>query len=227
MFMQYPAVKTAFAVTLAVGLAAGCQTTDPYTGETKTTSATYGALIGAGAGAAIGMISGDDAKERRQRALIGAGVGALAGGAVGAYMDKQEDELRRVMRDSGVTVTRKGDDVILNMPGNVTFRTDSADLNAQFYKVLDGVALVAKKYDKTIIEVAGHTDSTGTAEYNRQLSQRRATSVADYLTSRGVAQARMMTAAGGEDHPIASNATEQGRAANRRVEVTLAPLTAS
>jgi outer membrane protein OmpA-like peptidoglycan-associated protein len=141
-------------------------------------------------------------------------------------MDKQEDELRRVMRDSGVTVTRKGDDVILNMPGNVTFRTDSADLNAQFYKVLDGVALVAKKYDKTIIEVAGHTDSTGTAEYNRQLSQRRASSVAGYLVSRGVMQARIMTAAGGEDHPIASNATDQGRAANRRVEITLTPLTA-
>ena len=227
MFMQYPAVKTAFAVTLAVGLAAGCQTTDPYTGETKTTSATYGALIGAGAGAAIGMISGDDSKERRKRALIGAGVGALAGGAVGAYMDKQEDELRRVMRDSGVTVTRKGDDVILNMPGNVTFRTDSADLNAQFYKVLDGVAQVAKKYDKTIIEVAGHTDSTGTSEYNRQLSQRRASSVAGYLVSRGVMQARIMTAGGGEDHPIASNATPEGRAANRRVEITLAPLTAS
>lgn len=227
MLTKNSSVKAALVALLAVGLAAGCQTTDPYTGETKTTSATYGALIGAGAGAAVGMISGNDAKQRRQRALIGAGVGALAGGAVGAYMDKQEDELRKVMRDSGVTVTRKGDDIILNMPGNVTFRTDSADLNAQFYKVLDGVALVAKKYDRTIIEVAGHTDSTGTAEYNRQLSQRRATSVADYLVSRGVAQARMMTAGGGEDHPIASNATEQGRASNRRVEVTLAPLTAS
>lgn len=227
MFTRKPVLKAAVVTVLAAGIAAGCQTTDPYTGETKTTSATYGALIGAGAGAAVGMISGRDAKQRRQRALIGAGVGALAGGAVGAYMDKQEDELRRVMRDSGVTVTRKGDDIILNMPSNITFRTDSADLNSQFYKVLDGVALVAKKYDKTIIEVAGHTDSTGTAEYNRGLSQRRANSVADYLMTRGVARARLMTAAGGEDHPIASNATEQGRAANRRVEVTLAPLTAS
>ena len=226
MVTKHSAVKAAVALVVAAGVAAGCQTTDPYTGETKTTSATYGALIGAGAGAAVGMISGKDAKQRKQRALIGAGVGALAGGAVGAYMDQQEDELRKVMRDSGVTVTRKGDDIILNMPGNITFRTDSADLNAQFYKVLDGVALVAKKYDKTIIEVAGHTDSTGTAEYNRQLSQRRATSVADYLVSRGVAQARLMTAAGGEEHPIASNSTEQGRSANRRVEVTLAPLTA-
>ena len=226
MFTRQPAVKTALALVIAAGLAAGCQTTDPYTGETKTTSATYGALIGAGAGAAVGMISGRDAKQRRQRALIGAGVGALAGGAVGAYMDQQEDEIRKVMRDSGVTVTRRGDDIILNMPGNITFRTDSADLNSQFYKVLDGVAQVAKKYDKTIIEVAGHTDSTGTAEYNRALSQRRASSVADYLVTRGVAQAHLMTAAGGEDHPIASNATDQGRAANRRVEVTLSPLTA-
>lgn len=226
MFTEQPSLKAALVLVIAAGLAAGCQTTDPYTGETKTTSATYGALIGAGAGAAVGMISGRDAKQRRQRALIGAGVGALAGGAVGAYMDKQEDELRKVMRDSGVTVTRKGDDIILNMPGNITFRTDSADLNSQFYKVLDGVAQVAKKYDKTIIEVAGHTDSTGTAEYNKGLSQRRATSVADYLMTRGVAQVRIMTAAGGEDHPIASNATEQGRSANRRVEVTLSPLTA-
>ena len=226
MFTEQPSLKAALVLVIAAGLAAGCQTTDPYTGETKTTSATYGALIGAGAGAAVGMISGRDAKQRRQRALIGAGVGALAGGAVGAYMDKQEDELRKVMRDSGVTVTRKGDDIILNMPGNITFRTDSADLNSQFYKVLDGVAQVAKKYDKTIIEVAGHTDSTGTAEYNKGLSQRRANSVADYLVTRGVIQARIMTAAGGEDHPIANNTTEQGRAANRRVEVTLAPLTA-
>jgi outer membrane protein OmpA-like peptidoglycan-associated protein len=221
--MNHPLVKATLAAALAV--AAGCQTLDPYTGESKTSRTTYGALIGAGAGAAVGMISGHDAKQRRQRALLGAGVGALGGGAVGNYMDRQEDELRAQMRDSGVTVTRKGDDVVLNMPGNVTFRTASADLNAQFYKVLDGVALVAKKYDKTIIEVAGHTDNVGGNEYNRQLSQRRATSVAQYLETLGVAEARIITAAGGEEHPIASNATEQGRAANRRVEVTFAPLT--
>src|SRR5712691_8528534 len=220
-----PAVKATLVVALAAGLIIGCQTTtDPYTGEKKTTSTALGALIGAGAGAAIGMISGRDAKERRQRALIGAGVGALSGGAVGAYMDKQENELRQQMRDSGVSVTRKGEDIILNMPGNITFRTGSADLNAQFFKVLDGVASVARKYDKTIIEIAGHTDNVGGVEFNRQLSQRRANAVAQYLMSRGVAESRIMTAGGGEDHPIASNATEQGRAANRRVEVTLAPL---
>jgi len=213
------------AVVLAAGLAAGCQTTDPYTGEQKTSSTTYGAIIGASAGAVVGMISGDSSKERRKRAVIGAGVGALGGAAVGNYMDRQEEELRRQMKDSGVTVTRKGDDIILNMPGNVTFRTDSAELNAQFFKVLNGVALVAQKYDKTIIEVAGHTDNTGDAGYNRQLSQRRASSVAQYLMGRGILEARIMTAAGGEEYPVANNSTEQGRQANRRVEITLAPLT--
>ena len=224
MSIASPAGKAAFVVAICAGLTAGCQTTDPYTGEKKTASAAFGALIGAGAGAAIGMISGHDAKQRRQRALVGAGVGALAGGAVGAYMDKQESELRAQMRDSGVTVTRKGEDIVLNMPGNITFRTGSADLNAQFFKVLDGVAQVAKKYDKTIIEIAGHTDNVGGSDYNRQLSQRRASAVAQYLMSRGVSEQRIMTAGGGEEHPIASNSTEQGRAANRRVEVTLAPL---
>jgi len=224
MSIAKPAVKAVLAAAAIAGLAAGCQTTDPYTGEKKTTSTTFGALIGAGAGAAIGMISGHDAKQRRQRALD---VFALAGdrrGAVGNYMDRQESELRALMRDSGVTVTRKGEDIVLNMPGNVTFRTGSADLNAQFFKVLDGVAQVAKKYDKTIIEIAGHTDNVGGADFNKQLSQRRASAVAQYLQSRGVSEPRIITAAGGEDHPIASNSTEQGRAANRRVEVTLAPL---
>jgi len=224
MSIASPAGKAALVVAICAGLTAGCQTTDPYTGEKKTASATFGALIGAGAGAAIGMISGHDAKQRRQRALVGAGVGALAGGAVGAYMDKQESELRAQMRDSGVTVARKGEDIVLNMPGNITFRTGSADLNAQFFKVLDGVAQVAKKYDKTIIEIAGHTDNVGGSDYNRQLSQRRASAVAQYLMSKGVSEQRIMTAGGGEEHPIASNSTEQGRAANRRVEVTLAPL---
>lgn len=226
MLTDHPRARTAVLIALAAAIAAGCQTTtDPYTGEKKTSNTTYGAIIGASAGAVVGMISGDSSKERRKRAVIGAGIGALGGAAVGTYMDRQEEELRRQMKDSGVTVTRKGDDIILNMPGNVTFRTDSSDLNAQFFKVLDGVALVAQKYDKTIIEVAGHTDNTGDAGYNRQLSQRRANSVAQYLRSKGVIDARIMTAAGGEEYPIANNSTEQGRQANRRVEITLAPLT--
>src|SRR5690349_9084896 len=211
-------------VATIAGIVSGCTTTNAYTGEKQVSKTTKGAGIGALAGAALGALTGDNSKERRKRALIGAGVGALAGGAVGNYMDRQEAELRALMRDSGVTVTRRGEDIVLNMPGNITFRTGSADLNAEFFRVLDGVAQVAKKYDKTIIEVAGHTDNVGGAEFNRQLSQRRAGSVARYLESRGVAESRILTAAGGEDHPIATNTTEQGRAANRRVEVTLAPL---
>src|SRR5258705_6040472 len=116
MSMANSAVKATLVVTLAAGLVVGCQTTtDPYTGEKKTTSTTFGALIGAGAGAAIGMISGHDAKQRRQRALVGAGVGALAGGAVGNYQDRQASELRALMRDSGATVTRHGQDIVLNI----------------------------------------------------------------------------------------------------------------
>src|SRR5258708_24603095 len=216
------AVKAAFVV--AAGLSVGCQTTtDPYTGEKRTTSTTLGALIGAGAGAAIGMISGHDAKQRRQRALVGAGVGALAGGAVGNYMDRQESELRALMRDSGVTGTRKGEDIVLNMPGNITFRTGNADLNAQFFKGLDGVAQVAKKYDKTIIEIAGHTDNVGGADFTKQLSRRRASAVAQYLQSRGATEPRITTAAGAEEPPTPSHSTEQGRPPNPRAPVAPPP----
>ncbi|HKK02385.1 MAG TPA: glycine zipper domain-containing protein, partial [Gammaproteobacteria bacterium] len=136
-------------VVAAAALFAGCQTVDPYTGETQTSSTTKGAAIGAGAGALLGILTGDDSTERRQRALIGAGVGALAGGAVGNYMDRQEAELRQRLEGTGVSVTRVGDEIVLNMPGNITFETDSANLNPRFFEVLDSVALVAAEYDKT------------------------------------------------------------------------------
>ena len=206
-------------------LAAGCTTLDPYTREEKTSSATKGALIGAAAGAVVGLISGDDAVERRQRALIGAGVGALAGGAIGNYMDRQEAELRAQLEQSGVSVTRIGDQITLNMPGNVTFATNSSDINPAFYDVLGSVALVLKKYDKTIIEVAGHTDSDGSVEYNQALSERRAGSVASYLRGQGILSERMITIGQGELRPVADNSTAAGKQANRRVELTLVPLT--
>jgi len=209
------------ASTFALG---ACKTIDPFTGEEKYSSTTKGAAIGAGAGAVIGAISGKDAQDRRKRALIGAGVGALAGGAVGAYMDKQEAELRKQMEGTGVSVTRQGENIILNMPSNVTFKSASADLNASFFKVLDGVALVLKRYDKTVIEVAGHTDNVGKTDYNQGLSERRAGAVAQYLTSKGIKQERTIIIGGGENHPVASNDTEAGRAQNRRVELTLLPL---
>ncbi|MGD8429783.1 MAG: OmpA family protein [Ectothiorhodospiraceae bacterium] len=216
-------ITTALVVAL---LTAACTTVDPYTREEKTSNATKGAAIGAIAGAVVGIATGDNASERRRHALIGAGVGALSGAAVGNYMDRQEMELRRKLEGTGVSVTRHGDNITLNMPGNITFATDSSDLNSHFFDVLDSVSLVLKEYEKTIIEVAGHTDSTGSAQYNQQLSVRRAQTVARYLQGHGVSDKRMVVRGYGEDYPIAPNDTAAGRQRNRRVELTLSPLTA-
>lgn len=211
-----------FLVIVTIG---GCTTLDPYTREEKTSSATKGALIGAAAGVVAGLISGDDAVERRQRALIGAGVGALAGGSIGVYMDNQEAALRAELEGSGVSVARNGDNITLNMPGNITFATDSSDLSPAFFDVLTSVGKVMNEYGKTVVEVAGHTDSTGSDSYNLQLSQRRAESVASFLQTRGVSSQRLITLGAGEARPIADNTTESGRAANRRVEITMVPVT--
>lgn len=213
---------------LALALAAcACTTLDPYTREEQTARAQRNALIGAAAGAVAGLITGDSSMERKKRALVGAGIGALAGGGVGAYMDRQEARLRAELDATGVSVTRIGDNITLNMPGNVTFAFDSADLNSGFYDVLNSVSLVLDEYEQTVIEVAGHTDSTGTAAYNQRLSEQRASSVADYLTTRGVLRDRMIEIGMGEERPIADNSTTAGQQANRRVELTLVPLTFS
>ena len=216
------------AIWTAAVLVAACQTLDPYTGEAKTSRATKGALIGAAAGAVVGLVSGDDAVERRQHAMILAGVGALAGGAIGNYQDKQEAELRAELQGTGVSVTRtgpNGENITLNMPGNVTFATDSSDLNPAFFDVLNSVGKVLKQFDKSVVEVAGHTDSTGSEQYNQSLSERRAATVAQYLEAKGVATQRILTVGMGETRPVADNGTPEGRQANRRVEITMVPLT--
>ena len=213
------------AIAAMAAMVGGCQTLDAYTQESKTSSATKGAIIGAAAGAVVGLVSGDDAVERRQHALIGAGVGALAGGAVGAYQDRQEAKLRAELQGSGVSVTRIGDNITLNMPGNVTFATDSSDLSPAFFDVLTSVTKVLKEFDKTVVEVAGHTDSTGSDSYNQSLSERRAGSVAQYLRSQGVLNDRLLTVGMGEARPVADNSSDSGRQANRRVEITMVPLT--
>jgi outer membrane protein OmpA-like peptidoglycan-associated protein len=215
-------IATALAGTLTL---AGCAT---YTGQTNDPNdpnrTRTGALIGAGIGAVAGLLSGDDATERRQRALVGAGVGAMAGGAVGAYQDRQEAALRQRMAGTGVDVVRNGDNITLNMPGAITFGFDSSQLQPQFRPVLDDLAMTLNEYNQTIIEVAGHTDSVGDAAYNQRLSEQRAASVAGYLAGRGVMRDRMITIGAGETRPVASNDTEAGRAQNRRVEITLVPL---
>ena len=204
----------------------GCETLDAYTREEQTSNATKGALIGAAAGAVVGLISGDDAVERQQRALIGAGVGALAGGAVGYYMDQQEAKLRAELEGTGVSVTRIGDNITLNMPGNVTFATDSSDLSPAFFEVLNSVTKVLKEFDQTVVEVAGHTDSTGSEVYNQSLSERRAGSVSQYLQAHNISAQRLITIGMGELRPVADNGTAEGRQANRRVEMTMVPVTA-
>ena len=210
----------------AAVIVSGCETLDAYSGDPKTSKATKGALIGAAAGAVVGLISGDDAVERRQRALIGAGVGALAGGAVGYYMDQQEAKLRAELEGTGVSVTRIGDNITLNMPGNVTFATDSSDLRPAFFDVLNSVGKVMKEFDQTVVEVAGHTDSTGSEDYNQGLSERRASSVSRYLVAKGISDQRFITVGMGELRPVADNATAEGRQSNRRVEITMVPITA-
>ena len=201
-------------LTAAIAVAlAGCQTVDPYTREQKTSNTAKGAGIGAAAGALAGaLFSG-----KRKAVLIGAGIGALAGGGIGNYMDREEAKLRAQLEGTGVSVTRSGDTIILNMPGNVTFDTGSSDISADFYAVLDSVALV--------IDVLGHTDSTGSAELNQALSERRASSVARYLESREVLPERIYTQGFGFSQPIADNDTPEGRALNRRVEIHLNPIT--
>ncbi|MEC9342174.1 MAG: OmpA family protein [Pseudomonadota bacterium] len=210
---------------LSIMALSACSTTNPYTQEQQTSKATKGAAIGAAVGVAAGLLTGDDADERRKRALIGAGVGALSGGGVGYYMDQQEAKLRAQLAGTGVGVTRVGQNIVLNMPGPITFRTGSADLNPQFFPVLDSVAVVLKEYDKTLVDVVGHTDSVGADDYNMLLSQQRANSVSQYLISRQISGMRIRATGLGEGYPVADNATEAGRAANRRVEITLAPLT--
>ncbi len=224
-------IKALKVILITAGLTvalSGCetlQTINPFTQEPETSNAAKGAMIGAAAGVAVGLASGDDAVERRQRALILAGVGALAGGAIGYYMDQQEAKLRAELQGTGVSVTRIGDNITLNMPGNVTFATNSSDLSPAFFDVLSSVSKVLAEFDKTVVEVAGHTDSSGSEAYNQSLSERRAGSVAQYLQSRGVINERLLTVGLGESMPVADNSLSSGKQANRRVEITMVPVT--
>ena len=220
--MTHPiTVRPLVAVVMIAALTA-CATPDPYTGEERTSRAGSGAAIGAAAGAVIGAISGGD---RVERAAIGAGIGALSGAAVGAYMDRQEAALREQLQGTGVSVTRRADQIILNMPGNVTFDVDSASLRPEFFDVLDSVALVVEEYEQTVLVIDGHTDSSGPNSYNQRLSENRAETVAEYLINRGIRPVRIEASGYGEEYPVASNGSREGRRQNRRVELTLIPIT--
>ena len=198
-------------------------TTDPYTGQRTISKTAIGAIGGALGGYLVGDLVGG--RGDRTEKIVGAGIGAIAGGAVGAYMDKQERDLRRQTAGTGVEVIRQGDDLILRMPSGITFPVDSSSIQPQFQTTLDQVAQTLASYNQTYVDVLGHTDSTGSDAYNQALSERRAGAVADYLASRGVARARMGIRGYGETAPIASNDSEMGRAQNRRVEIKVVPVT--
>jgi len=214
-------VLTAGALSSLV-LTAAC-VTDPVTGQRHISKAAIGGVGGAVGGYLLGDLVGG--RNDRTEKIVGAGIAGIAGTAIGAYMDKQEKELRQRTAGTDVDVVREGDDLLLRMPSGITFATDSSNIQPQFRSTLDQVAQTLSQYDQTYIDVYGHTDSTGSESYNQALSERRAQSVADYLSSHGVQAARIATRGFGETQPIASNDTEEGRAANRRVEIKLVPIT--
>ncbi len=209
---------TVFAAMAAI--LAGCTTTNPYTGEAQTSKAVWGTAIGAATGAATGaLVSGN----RGKGALVGGLAGAAVGGGVGYYLDVQEAELGQELASTGVSVVRDSDSIRLVMPGNITFKTDSADINAGFYATLNSVAKVLNKYSNSTVMVSGFTDSTGSAEYNQTLSRNRANAVAAYLQGQGVKASRFEILGMGSSNPIASNSDAAGRQQNRRVEIKIIP----
>ncbi len=192
----------------------GCASTD--------SNQSRGAAVGAVLGAILGKATGDHDKSRY---VWGAVVGALAGSAIGSYMDKQEQELRDKLADSGVDVQRKGDDIHLYMPGNITFATGSARIQPEFFAVLEDVAIVLNEYEKTVLRIEGHTDDIGAAEYNQSLSESRAESVKSQLIGYQVDYRRMTTVGLGEFSPLVPNDSPENRRQNRRVELKIQPLT--
>ncbi len=214
--------KVFLALTTLLALGA-CTTNDAYEGKKEVSGSTIGAVSGAVAGVVLGNQVKGNKNSRQNARLAGAAIGAAVGGGLGNYMDKQEAELRQQLQGTGVSVTRKGDLVVLNMPGNVTFDTAKSQIQGNFEPVLESVARVINKFDDTNVEIAGHTDNRGSIQANQVLAQQRSDAVAGFLRGKGVNAKRLNTVAYGASQPLTENNTEAGRSANRRVEITLTP----
>ncbi len=206
------------AVGICAALLSGCTTVNPYTGQVQTSDATIGTGVGALGGAAIGALAGGG-----RGALIGGTIGAVTGGLIGNSMDQENNELRQRLVGTGVQVQQNGNYIQLVMASDVTFKTNQSDVIDSFYPTLSSVAEVLRKYNRTNIVITGFTDNTGDAAYNQSLSERRAESVGSFLMSQGIPPNRIFTEGRGKRDPIASNATAEGRAMNRRVVISLRP----
>lgn len=213
-------------VSIAALMATACTTTDPYSSTPRRNNTGTGAIAGALGGAVLGYLTNTHNSEQgRKNALIGAGVGALAGAGIGQYMDRQQRALEQELSGTGVGVVRQGDNLILRMPSEVTFATNQSSIDARFLPVLDDVAAVLNQYDRSTVDIVGHTDSSGGDHINQPLSENRALSVANYLINRGVLRERLFVAGNSSRNPIASNETAEGKAQNRRVEIVIRPFT--
>ncbi len=213
---------TALTMTGALLATSAC-VTNPETGNRRLSNTAIGTIGGLLGGYLLGDVVGG--RNDRTEKIIGAGIGGLAGAAVGRYMDQQEAELRRETAGTGVEVIRQGDDLVLRMPSGITFAYDRYDIQPQFQSTLNEVASTLAQYQRTYIDILGHTDSTGSYEYNQALSERRAQSVANYLAARGVNPARMATRGYGETQLLVNpERSEADRAANRRVEIRVVPV---
>ena len=213
------------AVAAMLGVSA-CQTYDPYSSAPRRNNTATGAIAGGLGGAILGYLTNtSDGEQGRRNALIGAGVGALGGAAVGAYMDNQQRAMEAELSGSGVGVARQGDNLVLRMPSDVTFATNQANVEPQFEATLADVSRVLQQYDRSIVDIVGHTDSSGGDAINQPLSERRALAVADTLIRNGVIRERLFVAGVSSRNPVADNGTVQGRAQNRRVEILIRPFT--
>jgi outer membrane protein OmpA-like peptidoglycan-associated protein len=210
-------IRKFVAMAAAAMFVVGCTNVDPVTGERTTNRTGTGAIIGAITGAAAGTLAGGD---DRRNAMIGAGVGALAGAAIGNYMDRTYQNLRQRLAGTGVGVERVSQSQIrLVFPADLTFDFDRDSVKGQFVPTLRDTGAVLSQYDQTTVDVYGHADSVGADSYNQDLSERRAMNVASVLMQGGVIRQRIIAEGFGESRPVASNATDDGRARNRRVEV--------
>jgi outer membrane protein OmpA-like peptidoglycan-associated protein len=209
---------TLMALTL---IAAGCAQPPTKTQQ----GAAIGTGVGAAAGAGLGQAIGGDTEATLIGAGIGAVVGGLAGGSIGNYMDKQEAALQQAVAGvEGASIQRQANTIALTFKSDVMFDVNSSSLKPGAYDEINRVATVLSQYPQTSLTISGHTDSTGSEDYNLQLSQRRADAVKNALMGQGVSAARMNTIGYGESNPIADNSTEHGRQLNRRVEIRIAPL---